>query len=355
MRETMKKSEENNHDSLKQKAEKTAALGAAVGGAALGGAALFYLFENNAITTTELTYCSPRVPEGFDGCRIVQISDLHNKTFGKGNKKLIRKIHSLEPDMILLTGDLIDKRRPNLQGALEFAIQAAEIAPAYFVTGNHEQWSGIWEKLIPGLEEGGIMVLDNQYATLFRGDDALFLIGLADIDFISYSGEMDGGVMPKERKARLNRGKPRYSPAQKDAFEAQLHKLCRQADLEWPSVMPYRDVAEKTPFKILLSHKPEFAEIYARQQVDLTFCGHAHGGQVRLPGIGGLYAPGQGVLPRFTSGMYDLKKQKGKEELGETDGVNSAMVVSRGMGDSLIPMRVGNRPELVEVTLRRSR
>lgn len=351
----MKKSEKNRPVSLKQKAERTAALGAAVGGAALGGAALFYLFENNAITTTKLTYCSPRVPEGFDGCRIVQVSDLHNKTFGKGNKKLIRKIRNLQPDMIFFTGDLIDKRRPNLQGALEFAIQASNIAPAYFVTGNHEQWSGIWEELIPGLEEGGITVLDNQYVTLFRGDDALFLIGLADIDFISYSGEMDGGVMPKERKARLNRGKTRYSPAQKDAFEAQLHKLCHQVDLEWPSVMPYRDVAEKTPFKILLSHKPEFAEIYARQGVDFIFCGHAHGGQVRLPFIGGLYAPGQGVLPRFTNGMYDLTKLNKKEDLDEISRINTAMVVSRGMGDSVIPMRVGNRPELVEVTLRRSR
>lgn len=340
---------------MKKKAGKTAALGAAVGGAAIGGAALFYLFENNSIATTELTYCSPRVPEGFDGCRIVQVSDLHNKTFGKGNRKLLQHIRKLEPDMILLTGDLIDKRRPNLQGALEFAVQAVEIAPAYFVTGNHEQWSGIWEELIPGLEERGVTVLDNEYVSLFRGDDALFLIGLADIDFISYSGELDGGVMPKERKARLNRGKPRYSPAQKDAFEAQLHKLCRQADLEWPSVMPYRDVAEKTPFKILLSHKPEFAEIYARQQVDLVFCGHAHGGQVRLPFIGGLYAPGQGVLPRFTSGMYDLKAQKEKEGVEGTNERNSVMIVSRGMGDSVIPMRVGNRPELVAVTLRRSR
>lgn len=351
----MKKAEENRHGSLKEKAEKTAAIGAAVGGAAIGGAALFYLFENNAIATTELTYCSPRVPEGFDGCRIVQVSDLHNKTFGKGNKKLVRKIRNLRPDMIFLTGDLIDKRRPDLQGALEFAMQAGEIAPAYFVTGNHEQWSGIWEELIPGLEEAGITVLDNQYTALFRGDDALFLMGLADIDFISYNGEMDGGVMPKERKLRLNRGKPRYSPAQKDAFEAELHKLCRQADLEWPSVMPYRDLAEKTPFKILLSHKPEFAEIYARQEVDLIFCGHAHGGQVRLPIIGGLYSPGQGLLPRFTSGMYDLKRRTGKKESEGLPEANSAMVVSRGMGDSVIPMRIGNRPELILVTLRRNR
>lgn len=351
----MKKSGENRHESLKEKAEKTAAIGAAVGGAAIGGAALFYLFENNAIATTELTYCSPRVPEGFDDCRIVQVSDLHNKTFGKGNKKLVRKIRNLQPDMIFLTGDLIDKRRPNLQGALEFAKQTVEIAPTYFVTGNHEQWSGIWEELIPGLYEAGITVLDNQYTALLRGDDALFLMGLADIDFISYNGEMDGGVMPKERKLRLNRGKPRYSPAQKDAFEAQLHKLCRQADLEWPSVMPYRDMAEKTPFKILLSHKPEFAEIYARQEVDLIFCGHAHGGQVRLPIIGGLYSPGQGLLPRFTNGMYDLKKRSGKKESEGMPEANSAMVVSRGMGDSVIPMRIGNRPELILVTLRRSR
>lgn len=311
---------------------------AAVGAASAVGAALFYHFENNTISTTELAVHSDRIPEGFDGCRIVQVSDLHNKMFGKHQKKLMKKLIGLKPDLICLTGDLIYKRKPDIEAALELVEQASQLAPVYFVTGNHEQWSGAFEQLEEPLRRAGAVILDNDSITLFRGGDAVSLIGLKDIDFISYDGEEDGGVTPGQRKDRLDSGLPRYSAAQKDAFERRLSELCRKAQLEWPAAAPDSAAAVERPYQIVLSHKPEFAEIYARQGVDLVLCGHAHGGQVRLPLIGGLYAPGQGALPKYTSGLYDL---------GST-----SMVVSRGLGDSVIPMRVFNRPELVTITLR---
>lgn len=258
-------------------------------GAGLAAGTFFY-WQNNGLMLTEQTFRG-EVPAAFDGYRILQVADLQNKVFGREQKPLLRKMKVAVPDLIVCTGDLLDRNRTDVAGALRFLRAAKRIAPVYFVTGNHEYQSGEWETLEAGMLREDVVILNNGKSILERNGDTITLIGLAD-----------------------RRANPYYEQA--------LHTL----------------MAGERGLTILLSHRPELFETYARHHVGLAFTGHAHGGQIRLPGIGGLFAPHQGFFPRYTAGMY----RKGDTE----------MVVSRGLGNSTCPIRFCNRPELVLVTLR---
>ena len=102
---------------------------------------MFFIWQNNSIVVTEIKYSNKKIPDEFNGYTIVQISDLHNKKFGKGGKQLLDEIKKTCPDIIVITGDLIDRRKTNIEVALEFVRGAIEIAPVYYVSGNHEAWS----------------------------------------------------------------------------------------------------------------------------------------------------------------------------------------------------------------------
>lgn len=251
---------------------------------------IWVLWANTAVEVNEWVVESPQIPAGFDGFRIAQISDLHNAEFGVGNEKLLSLLEEAEPDIIVITGDMIDSRNTDVAIALEFAERAVDIAPCYYVTGNHERRVRAWTELRSGLMERGVTVLLDEKVRLERAGEAVTLIGMLDPDF----GE---------------------------DFEGNLRAL----------------TAEEA-YTILLSHRPELMALYAASGADLVFSGHAHGGQVRLPFAGGLIAPHQGWLPKYDSGLYRL------------DG--TSMLVSRGLGNSIIPLRVNNRPEIVVVTLK---
>lgn len=258
-------------------------------------------FGNKAIVQTDYTVTSSRLPEGFDGFRIAQISDLHNAEFGKGNANLLKKLKDAEADIIVITGDLVDARDTHIDIALSFAEKAAEIAPCYYVTGNHEYRIDNTDYMLKGLAELGVTALRDECLLLERNGDSITLAGLNDIGL--YTEEL---LM----------------------FEHITIAENHLSKLEF----------DEDSFKILLSHRPEFFSVYSKYNIDLTLCGHAHGGQIRLPFAGGLFAPGQGFLPEYDCGVY-------------TSG-NSNMVVSRGLGNSLFPVRFNNRPEIAVIELK---
>ena len=257
------------------------------------------LWDNAALEVNEFEIVSDRIPQGFDGFRIAQVSDLHNARFGEETAKLIEILSQTEPDIIVLTGDLIDSRNTDVETALDFARQAVEIAPVYYVSGNHESRVTAYMDLKMGLGNAGVIVLENQIVEITRGQEYITLIGIDDPSFReSYLFGDAAGVA-----------------------EQVIGDLQEASD----------------GYTILLSHRPELFDVYVDTGMDLVFSGHAHGGQFRLPFAGGLVAPNQGFFPEHDAGQFTEEK--------------TTMIVSRGVGNSIIPVRVNNRPEIVVVIL----
>ncbi len=258
------------------------------------------VWGNTALMVSTITVSNSRVPSEFSGFRIAQVSDLHNAEFGEGNTILLQAISEAAPDVIVITGDLVDSRHTDIDIALAFAGEAVRIAPVYYVTGNHEARLSQYSELKTGLEAIGVAVLEDDAIQLEYKGGYVTLIGLSDPNF-TIKGDMFNEV-PAMISTKLN------------------------------SLMD-----DETGYTILLSHRPELFDTYVKCGVDLVFSGHAHGGQFRLPLIGGLVAPNQGFFPKYDAGLY-------------TDG-STNMVVSRGIGNSIIPFRFNNRPEVVLVEL----
>ena len=253
---------------------------------------------NTALELNTYTICSPELPDAFDGYRIAQVSDLHNAKFGDGNQRLLEILREAEPDMIAITGDLIDSRKTNIVVALAFAKEAVKIAPCYYVSGNHEARVSEYQDLKTGLEAAGVTVLDDAQIKIEVSGESITVIGVNDPSFHADYLTRDASVIDR--------------------------KLSELA-------------AENPGFTILLSHRPELFETYVDHDLDLVLGGHAHGGQFRLPLIGGLIAPNQGLFPKYDAGLYS------------EGGTN--MIVSRGLGNSIIPFRFNNRPEVVLIEL----
>lgn len=259
------------------------------------------LICNKNLKLNTITVKSEKLPEGFEGFRIAHISDLHNATFGKDNERLINMISSSQPDIIAITGDIVDCHRTDTQVALDFVKKAVEIAPCYYVAGNHEaRVPADFEILLAGFEEAGVIVLRNETATHIKGEDSICIMGVDDPDFTIMSYSIDQSVI----------------------IDSALKELTSQTE---------------ESFTLLLSHRPEMFKVYKDNNIDLVLSGHAHGGQFRLPFIGGLYAPHQGLLPEYDSGLYTED--------------NTNLVVSRGVGNSLFPLRLFNPPEVILVEL----
>ena len=273
---------------------KTVAALAAVGTAAAAAAVPYFHRQNTEVTAVHYTFRSAKVKGALEGFRITQISDLHNREFGRDNCRLLALTEAQLPDLLVITGDLMDSYHTDLDRALNSAGRLARIAPCYYVTGNHEQRMSLRRQteFYRALAAAGVVVLRNEAVTLGMGESFRLL-----------------GV---------------------DCNQGRTDALLR--------LMADRSADE---LDILLSHKPHYAQYYERAGVDLVLTGHAPGGQWRLPGVGAIYAPGQGLLPKYTAGMYRLGK--------------TVMCVSRGLGNSSFPLRLENKPELVTVTLRGAR
>jgi uncharacterized protein len=257
------------------------------------------------IDSTTYEVVSSRMPTAFDGFRILQISDLHHQRFGTDQSRLLGHARMARPDLVAITGDLTYRGTWSSWYVLELARELADLAPVHFVTGNHDCTSPDLPGMLALLKGVGVQVLSGRSIVITRGKES---IAVAGID--------DPRIFREKKKSRA------------------------QAIIRWKAnLATLRRSIPRRVYTILLSHRPEFAQFYAELGFDLVLAGHAHGGQIRLPLVGAMYAPNQGLLPRYTSGMYSVGATR--------------MVVSRGLGKSHIPVRLFNRPELVVVRLTR--
>lgn len=256
------------------------------------------VWGNITIETHRVTVRSNDLPSNFAGYKIAQISDFHNTEFGENNSKLLAILRSEQPDMIAFTGDLVDSRKTDVAIALAFVKEALKVAPCYYVTGNHEARLGdIYVNLEMKMKEYGVTILRDETISIEKGDESIQLIGLDDPDFIE-GGDAYGETMVNEKLLAIE---------------------------------------QHQGYKILLSHRPEFFKTYVANDINLVLSGHTHGGQFRIPFIGGIVAPNQGFLPEYDAGVF-------------VEG-NTHMIVSRGVGNSIVPVRFNCRPEVVIVEL----
>ena len=254
---------------------------------------------NTALELNTYTISSDRLPGAFDGFRIAHVSDLHNAEMGKDNEKLLDMLRETEPDIIAITGDIIDSRNTDIDVALQFTKAAMEIAPCYYVTGNHEARVSEYDELKEGLIEQGVALLDDERIELELSGETIVLLGVNDPSFqTDYLFGDSETVMQSKLQEIIN---------------------------------------EEDTYTILLSHRPELFKVYTESKVNLVLSGHAHGGQFRIPFMGGLVAPNQGLFPKYDAGLYT-------EE-------NTNMIVSRGIGNSILPFRFNNRPEVILIDL----
>lgn len=252
---------------------------------------LFIWYQNNHIVITVYQYKSSKLSGKDDKFSLVQISDLHNARFGNNNENLIKRIESLEPDMIVITGDIVDSNHTNIDIAINFVRNIAGKYPVYYVTGNHEYWldESEREELFTGIKDTGAVILNNEKLSVDAGDNTISLIGLDDnsLDKVTLSSIM---------------------------------KECN-----------------KDLLTVVLAHEPQYLDKYSDAGADLVLTGHAHGGQMILPFIGPLIAPDQGFFPKYTAGNFERE--------------STTMYISRGLGNSVIPVRLFNYPEIVCVEI----
>ncbi|NLW52121.1 MAG: metallophosphoesterase [Tissierellia bacterium] len=260
-------------------------------------ALIVYMYTpRGRIDVDTYTIENEKIPKSFDGFRIVQVSDFHNKQW---DDKLINLIKQQSPDIIAVTGDLVDSRDTKPGIAYEFMRRAKQIAPVFYITGNHEARID-YHPIEKELRSMGIYMIDNKTFTLKIDEDIMKIIGIADPKFVT-------------------------------DYEDILASAIINSHIEEQKI-------DTKHFNLMLSHRPEAFLTYVNNDIDLVLSGHAHGGQFRLPFVGPFIAPGQGFFPKYTEGVYEQS--------------NTSMVVSRGLGDSIIPIRVNNNYNLVIIELK---
>ena len=250
--------------------------------------AIFLYLENNTLTITKLKLTSEKIKEKIN---IVHISDLHGKSFGKNNEKLIEKINNENPNFIIYTGDLTNGRAKGKTDhvGINFLSSLNKIAPVFYINGNHEFDGGERvENLLTELSKNGVNVLQNRITQIAVNNSKVFILGIEE-------------------------------------------------GLKQNTLNILKNFEKEDDLKILLCHYPEFFEYYCKFDIDLMFSGHAHGGQFIFPFIGGLYAPGQGIFPKYYKGIHEKN--------------NSTLIVSRGLGPSRFPPRLFNRPEIISLEI----
>ena len=262
---------------------------------------LFLCWDNSSIETDEVTFTSSALPAGFDGCRIVQLSDLHGKSLGGGTTRLASPIKPVQPEYIFVTGDLVDRKteEPTVYAG-EVGAALSAIAPTYYVTGNHEWGHGtaVVRALKSTLRESGVTVLSNEFTYLARNGDTIVLAGIDD----------PNGYADQETPQELAQ---------------EVYAACGD------------------PFWLLLAHRNDrFAREYSLLGADLTLSGHGHGGIWRFPFVGGVFGTQRNLFPTHTAGFYSDN--------------GASVFVSRGLGNSpkIIP-RIFNRPQVAVITLER--
>ncbi len=248
-------------------------------------AALFILYNNRFIVRSYTVETEKPIGEK----KIILLSDLHNKVYGKENRPLLDCIAALNPDLIVIAGDLVDKRRPDIPVGVAFAEGCAEIAPTYYICGNHERERENFGEICAQLQN--TKVLDNEYTEIC----GLHLLGITDHH-----------ELPFEQAA---------------AVLAEFEKL--------------------EGYKIVAVHRPgEFFEApeVRTYDVDLQLSGHTHAGVAHVPYYGAIFAPGEGFFPKYSHGMYCEQ--------------DTTLIVGGGLGNTKLPVRLFNFPEIVEISIK---
>lgn len=251
------------------------------------------------------------LPEAFDGCRIVQLSDLHGNRFGKNQERLLLEIERQNPDYIMITGDMVtDCYDKSVSGVLDLLTALCRKYEVYYEPGNHEtralsrgeEKARQYMEFCEAVKKTGVHYLENQRVCLARGNQKIFVYGLS--------------------LERMYFGKLwRYRIPQKQHIEELLGK------------------PEKEEFLLLLAHHPDYFPVYESWGANLVLSGHIHGGIAKLPYIGGVLSPTMKLFPKYDGGIY------------QGEGEDTKMVLSRGLGSHTIPLRPFNPPELVVVTM----
>ncbi len=255
---------------------------------------IYVIVQNNWIQSEAIEVEVANLPQELDNFTIAHVSDVHLPRNASDIETIIQMVKEQEPDITVVTGDIIDRSANISTSDLhQLCAGLAEISPAFAVSGNHEKERGDISEWRNILTENGIQVIDDTFEIIEIGTARIAVMGLGD-----------------------------FMPLTEEIFAT-------------PEIM-------ESDYRVLLAHRPELWDKYysAPESIrpDLVFTGHAHGGQVRIPFVGGLIAPDQGFFPDYTSGLYVAEN-------------GSKMVLSRGLGNSVIPVRINNRPHLPVVTI----
>lgn len=259
---------------------------------------------------TEENVESERLPQVFDGFRMVILADLHNYSFGKGNEVLKKQIDSVKPDIILVAGDMLVRKAPKkYDTAFELLKALSRKYPIYYGLGNHEQslagekeeYAALYREYVNKLEKEGIIFLDNKSVILRRKNDNLKITGLS--------------------------------------IEKDYYGKCKIPEMPADYIENLVGKCERQCYNILIAHNPVYFKNYAAYGSDLILAGHVHGGIIRLPFLGGMLSPQYRFFPKYDAGRFHEK--------------GSTMLISRGLGLHTLKFRIGNRPELMTIILKR--
>ena len=258
------------------------------------------------ISFAEYDHYSDKIPASFDGYRIVMLSDLHSIQIGEDNKILLDCVYALDPDSVMLVGDMVNGSTVNMDVSERFINALAKDYPVYFSCGNHEYNAGTnpvtkrkYISFIKSLKKHGVNYLNNRSAYIICGSDKIKVCGLT------------------------------ISRAYYKKFSKKILKV--------KTIDKLIGKVPKDVFSVLLAHNPEHFESYASWGADMTFSGHIHGGLMVLPLIGGVISPSLKIFPHYDFGKYTIN--------------DSTMYLSRGLGWHTLPIRIFNKPEIMIITL----
>ena len=270
----------------------------------LSSLALLYTqlyIDNTLIKVSKYEIKSDKIPKEFNNFKIVHLSDFHSYGIKKDNNKLLEKINDEHPNIIVMTGDMVNKYDRNFEKFLNLAETLSKKHDIYYIIGNHEVRlrKDDLSFIIQNLKNFGIKILSDEKITIMRKKDCINIYGV-DIPLTYYK------IINKPANVE-------------EIINAVLNK-CNEKE-----------------YNILLAHNPLYFEEYSKQNIDLTLSGHVHGGMIRLPFIGAILSPERKFFPKYSSGVYEINNKK--------------LLVSRGLGHSKPGMRLFNKREIVSITL----
>ena len=260
------------------------------------------------IDVTKYAISNEKIPEEFNGFKIVQLSDFHSKGYRNTTEDIISKVKDINPDIIVMTGDMVSWDMEDIDEVKVLIKSLVELYPIYYIDGNHEHLAeilrpGKYVAFIEFMKELGVTTIKNDYIEIYKGDKSINLYGI--------NLPLDGATGLYVKKFQL----------EKNYVEKTLPEV------------------DKDKFNILLAHTPTFIKQYSQWGADLVLCGHMHGGIVRIPFTNiGLLSPERTIFPKYAAGKFKVN--------------GSIMIVNRGIGGSSFDLRLFNNPEITVITLR---